>query len=119
MAETEVVDNTDNAGEDFFIGPFEIDTIGNDRINRWVSLHENAFNVSVTVTAQVTTDNRGDFSTFAVDSTIADAESISSGGNTLGIEDDQPWSYVRFLVSPGGDPTSGSYTCDFQSRGEA
>ena len=118
MARTEVVDSSDNDGSDFFIGPFEIDTIGNDSINEWVSLHNNTFDVSVSVTAHVTTDNRGDFSTFATDSTIAEAESISSGGNTLGIEDDQPWSYVRFSVSPGGNPTTGEYVCDFQSRGD-
>lgn len=116
MPTVETVDNTENAGEDITTQAFEIDS-DIDKLVKWVTTVDNGFDVSVSVTAEVTTEDDPNFNKSISGAGIASADSLNSGADAFYDDNDNtPWSYIRFTLSPGGDPTSGSLTVTFQRR---
>jgi len=116
MPTVETVDNTENAGEDITTEPFAIDE-DITKLVKWVTAVNNGFDVSVTVTAEVTTADDPNFNKSISGAGIADAVGVASGASEFFSDaDNVPWSYVRFTLSPGGDPTSGTLTVTTQRR---
>lgn len=115
MVTVETFDNADNGGEDITTQTYQPDA-EIDKVVRWLTTVSNGWDVSVTVTAEVTTEDDPNFQKAVQGANIADAVGVSAGTSDYFDNQEVPWSYVRFILSPGGDPTSGTLTVTTQRR---
>lgn len=116
MAQTATIDNGDTTGEAETTQAFGIDDPDHSTTYNWVAIIDNGFDVSVDVTVQFATDDDEAFSKYITD---ADLENITVASGTrdgFGDADNEPFSFIRFEVTPSGDPTTGTVAVTFQKR---
>jgi len=98
------IDNADNSGGD---ESFTINTVSTLEQDTTLIQYYNGWDVSADVT--ITGSRAGD-DDFSEGVTLVSANTVSAGGNSDFYVVSEPWEQVEILVSPGTDPTSGSFT---------
>jgi hypothetical protein len=120
MPETETITNTDTAGEAVTTQAFDLDGsavgVTRKRLNSWVAIVDNGFDVDVDVTIQFTTADDEAFTKFITDSDLENITVASGTRDGFGDAQDEPFSYIRFEIDPAADPTSGEVEVTWQRR---
>jgi len=98
------IDNADNSGSD---ETFTVQTASTLSDDKTLLHYYNGFNVSVDVT--ITGSRAGD-DDFSEGVELVSANTVSAGGNADFYVVSDPWEQVQVLISPGSDPTSGTFT---------
>lgn len=112
----ESFDNTDSDGTAFTTQPFAIDE-DIDTVVSWLAIVDNAWDVNVDVTVQLTTADDPEFNKYITDAGIAEGVTVTSGSRDgFGDADNEPFSYIRFEVTPAADPTTGTLEITWQRR---